>query len=123
MCLNEPDVSARKKCISTLHECACACKEASSFMSMDAVHAADLCKLCETQNKIQRYLENGAKAITCRTGTSLPKKNVLDDTFKTRTAECISTVQTNAGYNPDAKCPLLLQYLLSTLGENELPII
>ena len=48
MCLNEPDVSARKKCIYTLHECACACKEASSFMSMDAVHAANLCKLCET---------------------------------------------------------------------------
>lgn len=48
MCLNEPDVIARKNCIATLNECACICKEASSFMSMDAKHAADLCKLCET---------------------------------------------------------------------------
>jgi hypothetical protein len=48
LCLNEPDVGARKKCISTLHECACICKEASSFMSMNAMHAMDLCKLCGT---------------------------------------------------------------------------
>lgn len=49
--------------------------------------------------------------------------NVLDNTFRTHTAEYISTVQINACYNPDTKCPLFLQYLLSTLGENELPII
>ena len=47
-CLNEPDVQARKNCISMLSECACICKESSSFMSMDAMHAKDLCKLCAT---------------------------------------------------------------------------
>lgn len=46
MCLNEPDASSRVKCISTLHECVCICKETSSFMSMNARHAMDLCKLC-----------------------------------------------------------------------------
>ena len=48
MCLAEPDVAARKNCISMLNECACICKEAASFMSMDAKHAMELCKLCET---------------------------------------------------------------------------
>lgn len=48
MCLNEPDAAARKECISMLIECACICKEASAFMSMDAQHAMDLCKLCAT---------------------------------------------------------------------------
>lgn len=47
MCVNETNVSARGKCIAKLNECACICKEASSFMSMDAQHAMDLCKLCE----------------------------------------------------------------------------
>jgi len=49
--------------------------------------------------------------------------NVLDDTFKAHTAEYISTVQINALYNPDAKCPRFTEYLQSTLGETELPII
>jgi 3-methyladenine DNA glycosylase Tag len=48
LCLNETDVAARRMCIMTLHECACICKEAASFMSMDSKHAMDLCKLCET---------------------------------------------------------------------------
>lgn len=46
LCLNEPDAAERKKCISKLHECACICKEAAFFMTMDSRHAADLCKLC-----------------------------------------------------------------------------
>lgn len=46
MCLNEPDIQARKACIGMLMECACICKEAGAFMSMDAQHAKDLCKLC-----------------------------------------------------------------------------
>ena len=45
-CLNEPDVAARKKCIGTLMECACICKEASGFMAMDAQYAKDVCRLC-----------------------------------------------------------------------------
>jgi len=48
MCLSEADVSARKNCISSLNECACLCKEAASFMSMDAKHAMEVCKLCGT---------------------------------------------------------------------------
>ena len=48
MCLNEPDVSARKNCIAMLNECACICKLAASFMAGDAKYAMDLCKLCST---------------------------------------------------------------------------
>lgn len=48
LCLNEPDVKARKNCITSLTECANICKEASAFMSMDSKHAADLCNLCGT---------------------------------------------------------------------------
>ena len=46
LCLNEPDVAARKNCISMLAECACICKEAAGFMSMDAKSAKQLCGLC-----------------------------------------------------------------------------
>jgi hypothetical protein len=46
LCLNEPDVAARITCINSLMECNCICKEAAGFMSMDAKHAKDLCKLC-----------------------------------------------------------------------------
>lgn len=46
LCLKEPDAAERKKCISKLQECACICKVAVSFMTMDSRHAADLCKLC-----------------------------------------------------------------------------
>lgn len=48
MCLSEPDVGARINCITMLNECACICKESASFMAMDAKHAMELCKLCET---------------------------------------------------------------------------
>lgn len=46
LCLNEPDVQDRKNCISMLMECACICKEAAAFMSMNAQHSKDLCTLC-----------------------------------------------------------------------------
>lgn len=48
MCLNEPDVKARKQCINMLMECACICTDASGFMAMDAQHAKELCTLCAT---------------------------------------------------------------------------
>lgn len=48
LCLNEPDVQARKTCIGILIECASICKQASCFMSSDAQFAKDLCKLCAT---------------------------------------------------------------------------
>ena len=48
LCLNEPDVQARKACIGTLIECAAICKQAACFMSFDAQYAKDLCKLCAT---------------------------------------------------------------------------
>ncbi|WP_444645081.1 four-helix bundle copper-binding protein [Caproiciproducens sp. R1] len=46
MCLDEPDAANRKKCIAKLYECACICREASSFMAVDSCHAMELCKLC-----------------------------------------------------------------------------
>ena len=46
LCLNEPDVQARKNCISMLMECSCICKEAAAFMSMNAQHSKELCGLC-----------------------------------------------------------------------------
>ncbi|NLJ30102.1 MAG: four-helix bundle copper-binding protein [Clostridiales bacterium] len=45
-CLNEPDVQARRSCITMLAECAGICREAVCFMSMGAPHAKELCKLC-----------------------------------------------------------------------------
>ncbi len=47
-CLNEPDMAARKNCISILMECALICQQAVAYMSMDAQYAKDLCKLCAT---------------------------------------------------------------------------
>lgn len=48
LCLNEPDVAARKKCISMLVECADLCMHASSLMAMNGQYAKDLCGLCAT---------------------------------------------------------------------------
>lgn len=48
LCLNEPDVEARKCCIGMLMECACICQESAAFMSMDAQHVKESCKLCAT---------------------------------------------------------------------------
>lgn len=48
LCLNEPDVQARKACIGTLIECAAICKQSACFMSFDSQYAKDLCKLCAT---------------------------------------------------------------------------
>lgn len=48
LCLNEPDVGARTKCIAGLVECAGICKLSACFMSADAQHAKELCTLCAT---------------------------------------------------------------------------
>jgi len=48
MCLNEPDVNARKNCIGMLMECSSICTQSAEFMSMDAQHSKDLCRLCAT---------------------------------------------------------------------------
>lgn len=45
-CLNEPDVQARKNCISILVECALMCQMSSAMMSMEGQFAKDHCKLC-----------------------------------------------------------------------------
>jgi len=47
-CLMEPDVQARKNCISGLAECAPMCQMSSSLMSMSAQSVNDHCKLCAT---------------------------------------------------------------------------
>ncbi|MFT8315745.1 MAG: four-helix bundle copper-binding protein [Clostridium sp.] len=47
-CLNEPDVGARKNCISILAECARMCEMSSALMSMDAQFAKNHCSLCAT---------------------------------------------------------------------------
>lgn len=47
-CLNEPDVQARKNCISILMECAKMCEMSASLMSMDGQFAKDHCRLCAT---------------------------------------------------------------------------
>jgi len=48
LCLEEPDVQKRSKCIASLVECAGICRLAACFMSMNSQHANDLCKLCAT---------------------------------------------------------------------------
>ncbi|MVB09983.1 putative cysteine-rich protein YhjQ [Caprobacter fermentans] len=48
LCLNEPDVQARKNCIATLIECARYCRDAACFMSFDAQYAKAFCNLCAT---------------------------------------------------------------------------
>jgi flagellar motor component MotA len=47
-CLNEPDVKARKNCISMLVECAMSCQMSTSLMSMQAQSSMEHCKLCAT---------------------------------------------------------------------------
>ena len=45
-CMNEPDAAARKACMGILVECALICQQAVAYMSFDAQHSKDLCKLC-----------------------------------------------------------------------------
>ena len=47
-CLNEPDVNARKICISILVECAQMCQMSSAMMSMNGQFMKEHCKLCAT---------------------------------------------------------------------------
>lgn len=45
-CLNEPDIGARKNCISILVECAQMCQMSTAHMSMDAQFTKEHCKIC-----------------------------------------------------------------------------
>lgn len=45
-CLNEPDVQARIKCISSLIECAQMCQMSSAIMSANGQFAMEHCQLC-----------------------------------------------------------------------------
>lgn len=49
--------------------------------------------------------------------------NVLDNSFKAHTPEYISTVQINAVYDPNAKCPKFVEFLRASLGDSEIPLI
>lgn len=48
LCLNEPDVQARKNCIGILIECVAVCNQAGCSMSRDSQFAKDICRLCAT---------------------------------------------------------------------------
>lgn len=48
MCLNEPDVKARQKCIMTLQDCAEICSTAACYMSRQSINAKELCNVCAT---------------------------------------------------------------------------
>lgn len=47
-CLNEPDMQARKNCISILVECAGMCQMSAAHMAMDGKFAAQHCGVCAT---------------------------------------------------------------------------
>ena len=49
--------------------------------------------------------------------------NVLDDSFKPHTPEYYSTVQINATYSPEAKCPQFLKFLRSILRDAEIHLL
>lgn len=46
-CLSEPDVNARRDCISMLVECAMMCQMSVSMMTMNAKFSMQHCELCE----------------------------------------------------------------------------
>lgn len=48
LCLNEPDVSARKDHIAQMMECAGICKETACLMASDSKHVREFCQLCAT---------------------------------------------------------------------------
>ncbi|MCI1960160.1 MAG: four-helix bundle copper-binding protein [Clostridia bacterium] len=54
LCLNEPDVQARKNCIETLVACADICKMSSCFMGMGSKFSNDLCQLCASECRNMR---------------------------------------------------------------------
>ncbi len=49
--------------------------------------------------------------------------NVLDDSFKPHTPRYYSTVQINASYQEDAKCPKFLAFLKSVLPDEEIHLL
>ncbi|WP_069999986.1 four-helix bundle copper-binding protein [Cellulosilyticum sp. I15G10I2] len=46
-CLSEPDLNARKDCVSILVECAMVCQMTVSIMSMNGLFSKEQCELCE----------------------------------------------------------------------------
>jgi hypothetical protein len=48
LCLGEPDVAARKNCITALIDCAGICSLAACSMARDSQFAKDICILCAT---------------------------------------------------------------------------
>lgn len=49
--------------------------------------------------------------------------NILDDSFKPHNPQYLSTVQINASYAPEAKCPEFLKFLESMLPKEEINLI
>lgn len=49
--------------------------------------------------------------------------NILDDSFKPHNPQYLSTVQINATYTPEAKCPEFLKFLESMLPKEEIKLI
>lgn len=47
-CLNEPDLNARKNCVSVLIECAMMCQMSVAMMSMSGQFSKEHCGLCAT---------------------------------------------------------------------------
>ncbi|MDF2942940.1 MAG: ferredoxin [Herbinix sp.] len=45
-CINEPDLNARKSCVSILIECAMMCQMSVSMMSMNGQFSKEHCALC-----------------------------------------------------------------------------
>jgi hypothetical protein len=45
-CLNEPDLNARKNCVSMLIECAIMCQMSVTMMSMNGQYSKEHCSLC-----------------------------------------------------------------------------
>lgn len=48
LCLNEPDLNARKNCVSTLVECAMMCQMSVAMMSMGGQFSMEHCAVCAT---------------------------------------------------------------------------
>ncbi len=72
-CINEPDLTARKNCISTLVECAMMCQMSAAMMSIGGKFSkahckicADLCEACA--NECEMFKDNHCKkcAQICR---------------------------------------------------------
>jgi hypothetical protein len=73
-CLNEPDVNARKSCISMLIECVQMCQMSSAMMAMEGQFSKQHCGLCATvcdkcAQECEMFNDDHCKqcAVECRT--------------------------------------------------------